>query len=131
MAILLAFFRRQGASERVSRLLAWSVAAGALFAAVMLLLSIWNGLDFLNDRKAVADAATKANAEMLEAKDTATGKADANSADRGAEQAHQVRKTEELIDEALEKNCVVSDYLASNGTDCVRAPHSVPSAAAK
>lgn len=95
--------------------LALLLACGAVWGAFQL-------FDIFNDRDAVADAANEANAEFAEDKDAAIGAADIESEQRRRANRDQLRKTEDLIDEALEKNCVVSDYLASNGTDCVRPP---------
>jgi hypothetical protein len=86
---------------------------GALWAT-------WQAFDWFNDRDAVDRAATRANVEFQKDKDEAAGRADVGSAERGITHREKVKQTEELIDEALEQGCVVADYLASNGTLCLR-----------
>lgn len=102
------------------------LATLAFFLAVLLALALawtaWQAFDWFNDRDAVRDASNEANAEFGQAKDEATGKADKASGERVGRHQAEIRRTEDLIDEALEKNCVVADYLASDGADCVRPP---------
>lgn len=107
---------------------------GFILAALLALTAAWGAwqaFDWFNDRDAVRDAANAANAEFRERADAATGAADTASETARTEHAEKVRKTEELIDEALEKGCVISDYLASAGADCVRPGAPVPGAAAQ
>lgn len=94
------------------------LACGAIYGA-------FQAFDWVNDRDAVKDAANAANAEFAEDKDEAIGAADIESEQRRRANRDKLRKTEDLIDEALERNCVVSDYLASNGADCVQPPAAI------
>lgn len=101
--------------------------AGLAFAFAILLACVlaWGALqafDWFNDRDAVRDAATKANAEFARDKDDAIGAADIESEQRRRANRNKLDRTQELIDEALQKNCVVADYLASDGAECVRPP---------
>lgn len=100
------------------------VLLGALWA-------VWQAFDWFNDRDAVDRATTSANVEFQQDKDKAAGRADVGSAERAATHNEIVKQTEELIDEALEKGCVVADYLASNGTICLRPGDPVPRPAAE
>jgi len=97
----------------------------ALLLAALAIWSVFNAFDWFNDRDAVEKAATKANAEFAQDKDTSVGQADIESEQRRTENRDRLRKTEELIDEALAQNCIVADYLASNGADCVQPPAAV------
>lgn len=104
--------------------------AGLAFVLTLLLAcgSLWGAyrvFDLFDDREAVANAANEANAGFQKDKDEATGKADRASQAREGEHRTRIKRTEELIDEALEKGCVVADYLHSNGADCVRPPAGV------
>lgn len=119
---LLGVLGRKGEAPR------WMEGLAVVFALLLAALAIWsvfNVLDWFNDSDAVDKAATKANAEFAQDKDTSVGQADIESEQRRIENRDKLRKTEELIDEALAKNCIVADYLASNGADCVRPPATV------
>lgn len=102
----------------------------ALLLAALAIWSVFNVFDWFNDSDAVDKAATKANAEFAQDKDNSVGQADIESEQRRIENRDQLRKTEELIDEALAQNCIIADYLASNGADCVRPPAAVSRPAA-
>jgi len=98
--------------------------AGAIYAA-------WQAFDWFNDRDAVADATNEANADFAEDFDQVTGAADVADDAANAEHAAEIRKTEELIDEALKLGCTVSDYLHTNGVVCVRSGAAVRRSAAQ
>ena len=112
----------------------WLTALAFIFALVAVLLALWGAwqaFDWFNDRDAVEDAANEANAEFGQSKDEATGNADLASGARTVEHRTRIKQTEELIDEALQNGCVVADYLASNGADCVQPPAGIPRPAAQ
>ncbi len=111
-----------GVKVEMARRLAPLGFALALLLACALAWGAWQAFDWFNDRDAVRDAANEANANFAEGKDKATGEADVASDNRRTEHNERVKRTEELIDEALEEGCVVADYLASGGTECVQ-PH--------
>lgn len=101
----------------------WLAALAFVIVLLLACTACWGAFqvfDWFNDRDAVRDAANEANADFQQEKDEATGAADAASQINRAALEASVKRTEELVDEALEKNCVISDYLASNGADCVR-----------
>lgn len=104
---------KAGVSEKAAK----PVAIGALI--VIAGLALWGGISAYNS-EIIQNALNEANVEFLEEKDVATGKADAASAERKTQVETEIKKTEELIDEALEKGCVVADYLHSRGAVCVR-----------
>lgn len=119
---VLGLLGRKGSAPR------WLEAIAGVFALLLAALAIWsmfNAFDWFNDKDAVEKAATQANAEFAQDKDTSVGQADIESEQRRIENRDKLRKTEELIDEALAQNCIVADYLASNGADCVRPPAAV------
>ena len=119
---VLSFFGRKGEAPR------WLEALACIIALTLAALAIWsvfNAFDWFNDHDAVEKAATKANAEFAQDKDTSVGQADIESEQRRIENRDRLRKTEELIDEALAQNCIIADYLASNGAECVRPPAAV------
>lgn len=122
--------RLLGRKTEAPRWMAWLAGAFAILALLLAILAAWRAFDWFNDREAVKDAANEANAEFTDDKDRATGKADTASQTRAGQHQVEVKRTEELIDEALEKNCVVADYLASNGADCVQPPAAVSRPAA-
>lgn len=116
------------------RTLRWAAPLVTLLAVLALLGALWGAwqaIDWWNDRQAVKHAADKANADFGQRKDAVTGAADVASAGRRQRATTEIKRTEELIDEALEKGCVVADYLDSAGADCVRPPAAVPGAAAQ
>lgn len=98
----------------------------AILLALGLAWGAWQAFDWFNDRDAVRDAVNEANSDFAKDKDEATGAADIESGERRAAVDAQMRTTEELIDEALEKNCAVGEYLASGGAVCVSAANPVP-----
>lgn len=102
----------------IAAVLAILLACGAAWGA-------WQAFDWFNDRDAVKDAANEANADFAQDKDEAVGAADIESEARRRANREKLDRTQELIDEALENNCVVADYLASDGADCVRPPAAV------
>lgn len=119
---VLSLLGREGEAPR------WLEAIAGVFALLLAALAIWsvfNAFDWFNDHDAVEKAATKANAEFAQDKDTSVGQADIESEQRRIENRDRLRKTEELIDEALAQNCIVADYLATNGADCVQPPAAV------
>lgn len=107
---------------------------GFIAACVLALLAFWGAwqaFDWFNDRAAVERAADRANADFAEDFNTVTGEADTAAAAAAQEHAAQIRRTEELIDEALELGCTVSDYLHSSGRVCLQSGPAVRRSAAE
>jgi len=69
------------------------------------------------DGSVVKSYADEANVDVLERKDKATGDADDASAAALEKFKKEIKSTEELIDEAMEKGCPIAEYVDSNGTD--------------
>lgn len=115
IGLIAAGLAKAGVAEKLAR----PLAIAGLVVAALVALAILKGC---YDRSVIENATNEANAEFAQDKDEATGEADMGSADRRADHAATIRRTEELIDEALEKGCVVADYLASHGADCVQPP---------
>lgn len=124
-----AVLRLLGRQSPAPRWLAALAFVCAILAVLLACWSAWQAFDWFNDRDAVEKATNAANAEFTQDKDEATGRADIDSERRRSDNREQLGRTEELIDEALDKGCVISDYLASLGADCVQ-PAAVPSPAA-
>lgn len=114
-----------GRKAEAPRWLAAIAAALAILLACGAAWGAWQAFDWFNDRDAVKDAANEANADFAQDKDEAVGAADIESEARRRANREKLDRTQELIDEALENNCVVADYLASDGADCVRPPAAV------
>lgn len=119
-----------GRETEAPRWLAALASVAAILLACALAWGAWQAFDWFNDNDAVRDAANEANAEFAQDKDEAIGAADIESDQRRRANRAKLDRTQELIDEALEKNCVVADYLASDGADCVRPPAAIPGPAA-
>ncbi|MEO9625853.1 MAG: hypothetical protein ABJF09_00430 [Qipengyuania citrea] len=111
-----------GRKTEAPRWLAMLATVLAILLACALAWGAWQAFDWFNDRDAVRDAANEANADFAQDKDEAIGAADIESDQRRRANRAKLDRTQELIDEALENNCVVADYLASDGADCVRPP---------
>jgi hypothetical protein len=94
-------------------------AAAIASIVVVAALLLW-GLKSCYDRSVIENATNEANAEFAKDADEAKGEADVASGERRQDHEERVATTEELVDEALEKGCAVSEYLASNGAKCVR-----------
>ena len=92
-----------------------AIAILAVTAGVLLI-----GLKAAYDSSVVQNALTEARAEFLEDKDEATGAADAVFNEHQETLSEDVKKTEELIDEAIKNGCAVGEYLASDGANCVQ-----------
>lgn len=86
---------------------------------VLAALALWAVVAMIRS-DAVQNMVNEANVEFLEDKNEAVGEEDVASDDREEQFQQEVLRTEELVDEALEKGCVVSDYLHSDGAVCLR-----------
>lgn len=96
-------------------------AKPVMFAALALLaIPVLFGLKSCYDSSVIDNAVNEANSEFVEEKDKATGKADVASEQAKVEHEAKIKKTEELIDEAIKEGCAVAEYLASSGNNCVQ-----------
>ena len=99
--------------ERFAKLGAWVIL-------IMAALALLAGAKAAYDSSLIQGLIDRAQAEFWEDKDEAQGKAENESDERERDHEDRIRKTEDLIDEALENGCAVGEYIASNGTNCVR-----------
>lgn len=96
-----------------------SAALGKVATVLVAIGIVWAGWWLLKSY-IIKGATNEANVEMLGEKDKAAGEADIKLEERAKVHKDRVAKTGDLVDEALEKGCAVGEYLASNGTNCVR-----------
>lgn len=113
MIALIAGWLAPVVGQKFAKAAAWASIVIAAVALLALLKSCY-------DSSVIENATNEANAEFAEDADEAKGEADVASDERRQDHKERVATTEELVDEALEKGCAVSEYLASNGADCVR-----------
>lgn len=99
-----------------------SVAAKIAIGVMALILISIIGPTACNmiEGRIIKSKVNEANAEFTDDLNQSTGKQDGLSDKRKQEIYLKTKKTEDLIDEALEKNCDVADYIISNGAKCVR-----------
>lgn len=113
---LTVFIGKSGLPEEILRPIAWLIVVIVTLSIAIPLL-LWAKSSY--DSSIIENAANKANTEFLEELDEATGRADTLSDESKAQINVEIKQTEELIDEAIEKGCAVPEYIGSNGADCV------------
>lgn len=91
----------------------------ALALLVVALLIAIGGVKSCYDSGVIEDWTRDANNDFIERQADAEDEAEAESAERTEDHQKRVKTTEELIDEAIAKNCAVGEYLASNGARCM------------
>lgn len=113
MSLLFGLMAKTGIAEDMVKPATY--AAMLVFAIPVLM-----GVKACYDSSVIEDATNEANLDFTEKLNKSTGEQDLLSDERREAFDKEVRQTEELIDEANEKNCAVADYLNSNGTICLR-----------
>lgn len=99
--------------ERFAKAVAWIILG---IAALLLFL----GIKAAYDSAVVEDWLDDSREEFRDREERNEERATKNSDARRAEHEERIRTTEELIDEAIENGCAVGEYLASDGSNCVR-----------
>lgn len=97
---LLALAARTGATGRMQRVVAVVIAIVSLIALCGALAGIWKGLDWLNDRRAVADHVARQNADKVQRQLKAERKAGAAHDARGAAITNETQAMEGKAHEA-------------------------------
>lgn len=100
IGLFMALAGRTGASGRAQGIVAVLIAVVAVIALCGLGAGVWKGLDWLNDREAVADHVTHQNAEKAKRQLEAERKAGAGHDARGAAITNETQAMEGKAHEA-------------------------------